>query len=68
MSLKIRYEKTCDFCGNQIGNIEEYTIEYYVPAENMVLPHPAVHGCGLGSSMACWDCLQVAREAVIELR
>lgn len=64
MTLKITYEMTCDFCGENIGGIDEYTLAPYAPAQDLRLPAPRVSGYGLGEFMGCRDCIYTARDSL----
>lgn len=64
MSLEITYKMTCDFCGANIGGIDQYTLSPYAPAQDIRLPTPRVSGYGLGEYMGCQDCIYKARESL----
>lgn len=66
MSLKIRYEKNCDFCKRNIGEIEEYEIAYFIPAEKKGLPIPRLGWNAFGGYMACDTCIFTAKKALLD--
>lgn len=65
MSLFVTYKATCDFCGVTFLEPETVEIMVFTPysGQQQPIPQPDLRGRAIGNYMACFGCMQDAKEA-----